>query len=189
MKEKQKLIINAAQTVLIREGGNQFSARKVAVEAGMSLGNLQYHYKTKLDLLSGVLDLYLTAYEQVFEQFTEQPSTGWEGLTQFINLILNGEGSADEEKLFQALALHMSEPGMDIKLTHFFVTVHNLAEKCFDIIVKNQRSKAEIKQAANLFVIYIEGNELLKPYIDTEKDAAQQLTTLLGYILRLQANP
>ncbi len=187
MNEKQKIIIKAAQTVLIREGGRQFSARKVAAEAGMSLGNLQYHYKTKLDLLTGVLETYLTAYQRVFEQFAEQSTTGWNGLAQLVNLVLAGEGSPDDEKLFQALALHMNEPGMDTQLSHFFGTVHGFAENCFDIIVEKQCSKAEIKQAANLFVIYIEGNELLKPYISTDKGAAQQLTTLLGHILRLQA--
>lgn len=188
MTEKQKLIIKAAQTVLIKEGGHQFSTRKVALEAGMSLGNLQYHYKTKLDLLAGVLDAYLYAYRQLFEQFVEQPTTGLEGLAQIVNFTLADEGSTDDEKLFQALALHLSEPGIDTKLAHFFQTIHRLTENCFDIISEGQCSKKELQQAANLFVIYIEGHDLLKPYITIDEDAAEQLTAFLGYILRLKTD-
>lgn len=189
MTEKQKLIIQAAQAVLIRDGGSQFSARKVAAEVGMSLGNLQYHYKTKFDLLAGVLDAHLTLYQQYFEQFAEQPTTGWEGLVQFIKLVFAAEGSSDDGKLFQALALHLGEPGMHAKLTHFFETIHGLAQQCFDIIVENQCTQAELHQAANLLVVYTEGYDLLKPYITTEEDAAaQQLTTLVGHLLRLKTN-
>ncbi|MCP3852631.1 MAG: hypothetical protein GY694_20750, partial [Gammaproteobacteria bacterium] len=98
-------------------------------------------------------------------------------------------GSSDDGKLFQALALHISEPGMHSKLTHFFETIHGLACQGFDIIVENKCSKAEIQQASNLLVIYTEGYDLLKPYIGIEKDApAQQLTTILGHVLKLNTN-
>ncbi len=48
--------------LLIQGGGENLSMRKIAEKAGISLGNLQYHYKTKEDLLTALLNEFLDQY-------------------------------------------------------------------------------------------------------------------------------
>jgi AcrR family transcriptional regulator len=56
-------ILNATLRVLTIQGGSAFTMRQVALESGISLGNLQYHFPTKTLLvrafLKSVLDYYV----------------------------------------------------------------------------------------------------------------------------------
>jgi AcrR family transcriptional regulator len=67
MDDTKRSILTAGRTLLIRDGAGGFSMRKVAIAAGISLGNLQYHYKTKDDLLEGMLDWFLIEYTRELE--------------------------------------------------------------------------------------------------------------------------
>ncbi|MEM9455770.1 MAG: TetR/AcrR family transcriptional regulator [Myxococcota bacterium] len=55
-KSTKERIAQAALSVLRRHGSVGLSMRKVASEAGVSLGNLQYHYASREALLAGVVD-------------------------------------------------------------------------------------------------------------------------------------
>ncbi|MEO5309947.1 TetR/AcrR family transcriptional regulator [Corynebacterium sp. c3Ub_189] len=58
-----QLVVDAAVHVLVRDGLDGLSVRKVASEAGVSIGAVQHHYATKNALL-------VAASEYVTEQFT-----------------------------------------------------------------------------------------------------------------------
>jgi AcrR family transcriptional regulator len=53
-RDTSSAILNAAFTQLIEQGAEGFSVRKVAQRANVSLGNLQYHFATKNDLISAL---------------------------------------------------------------------------------------------------------------------------------------
>lgn len=55
---KIPLIVDCALAILRDQGEQGLAMRKVAAKAGMSLGNLQYYFKNKDELLDGVLDDY-----------------------------------------------------------------------------------------------------------------------------------
>lgn len=55
---KIPLIIDCTLEILRDHGEQALTMRKVATKAGMSLGNLQYYFKNKDELLAGVLDEY-----------------------------------------------------------------------------------------------------------------------------------
>ena len=50
-------IIQAATTVLKDFGTEGLTMRKVATEAEMSLGNLQYHFRNQTALMAGLADV------------------------------------------------------------------------------------------------------------------------------------
>lgn len=52
--DRRTAILQAALTVLTREGITRFSMRRVAREAGVALGLVNYHFKTKEALLAAV---------------------------------------------------------------------------------------------------------------------------------------
>ncbi|NOX95766.1 MAG: TetR/AcrR family transcriptional regulator [Alphaproteobacteria bacterium] len=75
--ETIKNIIAAGREVFIRHGHAGLSLRKVAEEAGIAVGNLTYHFPTKLALLDAILIEaqadYAEAHLQQFEADRDSP--------------------------------------------------------------------------------------------------------------------
>lgn len=66
-KDKRKQILNVARDLLIDEGYHNFSLRKVAEKAGIRVGNLQYYFPAKSDLVKAMLDHVLDDYLKDFD--------------------------------------------------------------------------------------------------------------------------
>lgn len=60
-EEKTRAIFESTLAILKESGDHGLSMRGVAEHAGISLGNLQYHFKTREDLISGLLGYFLDA--------------------------------------------------------------------------------------------------------------------------------
>jgi AcrR family transcriptional regulator len=67
-----KIILEAAEQLLIDSGYHNFSMRKVATKAGVSVGNLQYYFPSKDSLLEALLDHVIQNYLDAFERFKGQ---------------------------------------------------------------------------------------------------------------------
>ncbi|MFT5852125.1 MAG: AcrR family transcriptional regulator [Colwellia sp.] len=68
-EKRIKLILEAAEQLLIDSGYHNFSMRKVASKAGVSVGNLQYYFPSKDKLLESLLDKVIQNYLDTFEKF------------------------------------------------------------------------------------------------------------------------
>lgn len=68
-EKRIKLILAAAEQLLIDSGYHNFSMRKVATKAGVSVGNLQYYFPSKDKLLEALLDKVIQNYLDAFEKF------------------------------------------------------------------------------------------------------------------------
>lgn len=55
-------MLEAAETVLIRDGYHAFSTRRVAAECGVSLGHLTYYFPAKNDLLRAMISAVMARY-------------------------------------------------------------------------------------------------------------------------------
>ncbi len=55
-RDTRALVLEAAYKLLIEEGAQSFSMRKVAQGAEISLGNLQYHFATRNELVHALFD-------------------------------------------------------------------------------------------------------------------------------------
>ena len=70
-------IMEACKSVLIDKGYTQFSLRNVAGEAGMYLSNLQYYFRTREELIRGLIEYnsqsYLEKYERRFATLPTKP--------------------------------------------------------------------------------------------------------------------
>lgn len=67
-REKQTVIFDAALALLRDGGAEALTMRKIATAAGISLGNLQYHFKNKEALLSALMDRFLDQYRSDYWQ-------------------------------------------------------------------------------------------------------------------------
>lgn len=61
-------ILDAARDIFVEEGYSSLSMRKVATKANISIGNLNYYYRTKEDLLRDLLDYVITPYLEEFDR-------------------------------------------------------------------------------------------------------------------------
>ncbi len=64
-------ILDAARAVLQEEGYAGITMRKIARQAGISTGNLNYYYRTKEDLLQDLLEYVINTYLQEFDRLRE----------------------------------------------------------------------------------------------------------------------
>ena len=103
MNSTKNRILQAARAVLIKQGSGGFSMRKVAAEAAITLGNVQYHYKTKTDLLSGLMVWYVAENKHALLQTMNELEAGKEGLRALIKFVLSAEADSDEIKLSLAI--------------------------------------------------------------------------------------
>lgn len=78
-----KIILEAAEQLLIDSGYHNFSMRKVATKAGVSVGNLQYYFPTKDSLLEALLDHVIQNYLDIFQHIRDSLSPK----EQFVEII------------------------------------------------------------------------------------------------------
>tara|TARA_R110002096_G_scaffold44306_15_gene119092 strand:+ start:2444 stop:3064 length:621 start_codon:yes stop_codon:yes gene_type:complete len=66
--DRRDTILDAARSVFMELGYSRFTMRKVATAAGISLGNLNYHFPRKDDLLKALLEMIFDGYIAEFER-------------------------------------------------------------------------------------------------------------------------
>jgi AcrR family transcriptional regulator len=98
-------IVAIARRVLVDEGLDQFVMRRIAERAGMQLGNLQYYFPTRDDLLEAVVRAEFARDLAAFETTTDDPARQ---LAEVIAVLLAGwaEGGTRVYTPLALLALH-----------------------------------------------------------------------------------
>lgn len=84
-QQTAKNILDSAEAVLIDEGYHNFSMRQVAARAGITLGNLQYHFPSKERLIAAMLDHCIGRYLEMFAAI--RADAGDDPINQFRALI------------------------------------------------------------------------------------------------------
>jgi len=81
------IILEAARNIFTEQGYPDLTMRKVATRAGISIGNLNYYYRTKEDLLRDLLDYvinpYLEAFDRARDEAGESPEKQLEAVLNF----------------------------------------------------------------------------------------------------------
>lgn len=67
--DTKRQIIRSALEILKAEGTEGLTLRKVATRAGMSLGNLQYHYRNKSALFGGLAEHYFDECSDLLKSY------------------------------------------------------------------------------------------------------------------------
>ena len=86
--ETRQKIIDVARHILIEEGYENFILRRVAQEADIKPGNLQYYFSSKKELLSAVLLPEISRYEDVYDQFAERHLSAESLATELVGFLL-----------------------------------------------------------------------------------------------------
>lgn len=110
MSERKQQILQAAIDIIVEQGYGGLTMRALARADGIKLGALQYHFKTKDDMLRGLVDYIANEYKKLLDAMdTDADSIDIEGLVKVIGVEAVGTLQADK-LLPQLWAMGQVEP-------------------------------------------------------------------------------
>jgi len=173
---KKDLILDAARRVHREAGSSGFSMRKVAASAGMSLGNLQYHFKTKETLFEGLLNQYMEQYRNRYKEFRKLPLTR-ETLSVLIKEILKDEASDEDGEIYRVLYSYaeaggMSESVMDSYIEELYQILYSLLS-----YTASPASADNVHLACSLLIPYFESYGLFHGKLGAPIGSIEELLT------------
>ena len=94
MNTSKHLILEAAERVVLRDGGAHLTLDSVAAEAGMSKGGLLYHFPTKEDLIRAMIVRLQDEFDaEITRQAAEDPVQDGRYTRAYVNATLAHESS------------------------------------------------------------------------------------------------
>ncbi len=111
MSERKQQILQAAINIIVEQGYGALTMRALARADGIKLGALQYHFKTKDDMLRALVGYIADDYQKIFDVMdTDIDSIGIKGLLGIIGMD-PAEGALQLDKLAPQLwAMGQVEP-------------------------------------------------------------------------------
>jgi len=103
-------ILDAAAEVLVSQGYRKMTLRQIALQAGMTVGNLTYYYRTKeallQDLLEKILSTYLEEIDRIVKASGDSPEDRFVAAVEFLIDDLNTQRTTRFFPELWALANH-----------------------------------------------------------------------------------
>jgi AcrR family transcriptional regulator len=90
-------IIDTARSQIYRKGFGSTSYANIARDSRVGKGNVQYHFKSKDDLLQAVIDQHVDGIRKQLESWSLDCGTAYDCIERFISMV---EGNADELALY-----------------------------------------------------------------------------------------
>ena len=111
-QERIEIILEVAREVFVENGYNKLTMRRVALMAGITVGNLNYYYQTKealfRDMLDNILKSYLKEFDKIIEDASAVPE---ERFTSVIEYLVQDLNTQETTKFFPELwALSNHDP-------------------------------------------------------------------------------
>ncbi len=183
-------ILDAATQVLVEHGIGLFTMRRAAEKAGISVGNLTYHFPSRDDLIRGVIRQGFAVFESRLEAALNPGRSPVERLKNALKFTI--EWGSDEDTLrFQreawALALH--DRGVRSIVDRFYEAGIELLKELFREI-NPEAPEAQVALAVTVFALISEGTPILNarlyPGLAPAPDLADGANTM---ILRILGSP
>lgn len=176
---KIPLIIDCTLEVLRDHGEQGLSMRKVAAKAGMSLGNLQFYFKNKDELLKGMVDEYFERCAGDFsERLLEREPEGKREVIQF--LVKYGMDYAESElgEVFRSL-WEMAARNENIRRPlHDYYLAY--ADELAGMIAPFAKTPAAIPRTVTLLISYFDGHGRIScPLPSDKQDMIEFLTNII----------
>ena len=122
-------ILRAAKHVLATDGYARFTLRRVASEAGLTVGNLTYHYPSKRELVRALIMLLIGEYRaQVETHMRSTPSKSPRAFGSLVAWLMRDSVSTQTSRLFRefwTIALH--DPFIARAIDTFYAEVQETA--------------------------------------------------------------
>jgi AcrR family transcriptional regulator len=159
-------IIRAARDTLIRGGYHGFTMRAVAAECEISVGNLNYYYASKADLLADLLEIVIGGYLADFDNIlsASDPRTPEQALEGVIHFIIADIGTRETTVFFPELWALANHDANASKRMH---ELYAKARLVFDDLIPKINaalSKSEVRQVSLFLSASLEGHTMFVGY-------------------------
>ena len=97
-------ILRAALRLLVEHGSKALTLRRIAAECDLNVGNLNYYFKSKEDLIRELLDAVISSYEESFDAVLHEPQASADArLERLVSLILTDITTKKTTRFFPEL--------------------------------------------------------------------------------------
>ncbi len=172
---KRAAIAATTLTLLEEYGGEGLSMRRVAERSGMSLGNLQYHYKNKEELLSAILNDFLTQYLE--ENWGERENCSLEQI--FLQILTHSSFDSCAIVFKELWSLSTRNESINGMLDQFYQQTHELFCQLLTASCDFSVEDEKIARIVNILLPFFEGYCVTKKALRTDpKILAKDLASL-----------
>jgi len=180
LTNRQRQILQKAIDILASEGYANLSMRSLARASNIKLGALQYHFRTRDDMLHGLVDFTLEEYSRAFEELAESGrSHGLRETVRFLLYDTPADDTLQAYRLFPQLwAMAQTEPVVRALLNDIYGQYLAILEEGF-----TNAGSPTPRAEAIAFMSMIEGSALfLGPGRRWARDAKAVRDHVYGYI-------
>jgi AcrR family transcriptional regulator len=173
---RRQKILDVAKRVFIEKGYAGFTSRHIAREVGISIGNLQYFFSNKEQLLLSMLEKTVQNYDQEYEVVTENlPPDPKKKFIAILDYLLNDICNPDTRSFFFELWALSTKQKYAAKMMEDFYASHIRNMKKFVKEIYPDYSDETIEYKAVQFAALIEGMMI---FTDKYKASAHDFTAL-----------
>jgi len=129
MSERKQQVLQKAIEIVTTEGYGSLTMRALARASDLKLGALQYHFKTREDMLRGVIAYVAEEYQKTLDSITSSENAV--SLVDIIEVIAMepADGVLQEDKLFpQFWAMMQAEPLVEDLVNELYTEYLQLLE-------------------------------------------------------------
>ncbi|MEM8954710.1 MAG: TetR/AcrR family transcriptional regulator [Verrucomicrobiota bacterium] len=176
-------IIRSAIDVLQTHGTEGLTMRKVAGLAEMSLGNLQYHFKSKTSLMAGLAEHYFGECANMLDGYQHAPINGSakEKLYQFVFSLLSHVDHVDQiSDMCRVFREMWALSARDAEIHRQLVDYYRLTvDKLTALLLPISSSEESATHMASLILPYIEGYSITCEALPMQKEETAFMLTKL----------
>lgn len=178
-------IIESAIKVLKTFGTEGLTMRKVASEADMSLGNLQYHFKNQRSLMVGLAEYYFSECARMLDSYQHAPQEGIEEAkvrSLILFLLDHVDHISDMCRIFREIwALSARDSEIHTLLIDFYrISLERLTSLLEPLCDTHEAARS----IASLLLPYIEGYSIAGEALSQRKEETADMLARLCSALR-----
>lgn len=165
---RRTLILDATETLLLEVGNGALTMRKIAAAAHISLGNLQYHFATREDVLLAVLVRFLEPYEsRIQTPPTDLPEDVVHALkSMFVQVLSNPDFDRCATIYKEIWAASSHSPEMHMTLNTYYKRLFAFYSEVLALVAEDKTEPTKIEWVAAAMLPILEGYCVTKDAIE-----------------------
>ncbi len=165
-ERRKEQILDVCVKLLIEKGYSELSFRKVAIKAGIQVGNLQYHFPTRAELIRAMLKREIDRYHDVFNDWSDdgRGQDPKDSLLKTIDYLLLDQTNQNSCIVFWELwALSAHDEDAAVLMNEYYQAyLASIAE--LTATIRPDLTSARTNRVALLIVSIVEGASLFRGY-------------------------
>ncbi|MEK2493344.1 TetR family transcriptional regulator [Kitasatospora purpeofusca] len=170
--ERREALLDAAEEVLVAEGGPEWTMRAVAAAAGVRLGHLQYYFPTHAELVAAVLERVLRRSADRLAPLLSADSGAPGAAAGVVTALLAEQEDARLMRLFVEVWALAARDTTVAAAVHGFYDDYRTQVTAFLARRHPDLPEEERRARAGVFIMLIEGASLFRSGVAGERAPA-----------------